>query len=795
MTVSTAPTPLSYDGNSSTTDFPITWKYNAKSHVVATLRSSTGTETVWALTTNYTLTDPGDTGTLTAVTAPATGETLVITLEPPNTQSSDFPLGGDFPSTTVEDGLDLAAQRDAKVEALFDRALRVPKTDSITGSDLELPIDTDRASKFLAFDADGNPIAADGTSVADDALIYGQRSDTGAVEFTLHEYHENRWLNVKTDFGAVGDNSTDDSAAFQLAFTNGSDIEIPEGTYYLGNTNITVTNKAFRLKGHGAGVSVLRWNGASGGISISQSDDAYFTHLSDFSMHQSGVNVGTAIAYDGSGQKVTGTIQNRTSNRFLYENIHMRGTVGVSTDGWNKHIVANNGMNGIADGCIVEGNYLTTPDAVQSASGFHFYGDGSPVAVLTKNCYAYYVQDAVLADSLEGVFVDKCNFVAVTRGVKFTATGAEPQLLVTNNHISAFSNCITVDNVVQGQIQNNLLYARSDAVAGVTLIYFGANCDFTHITNNTFKDQSSQTVVGIDIAGTSCQYNKIQNNFFEDLDTAVNVSANASYTDISGNFYIGCTNSVVDAGTDTIWDDFQNGGSAAKPRFTWFTDPDTGFYRTGANGIGISTAGVLRQSWTSAFSTTIGAQATTDAVSLELGSGRSGNGTSFLDFVSDATYTDYALRIQRGGGGANSDSSVLHRGTGALALSASDAGSVTIATNGTTRISVSSAGAISLNGTILQVSADKGDAAATLTVGTSEQTSQWNTPITADRAVTLSTAGAVRGNKFRIVRTAAATGAFNLNVGTGPLKALGIGQWCDVEYTGAAWMLTAFGSL
>ena len=164
MTISTAPTPLSYSGNGATTSFPITYKYNAKSHIVATLRSSAGVETVWVLTTNYTLTDPGDTGTLTAVVAPATGTTLVITLEPPNTQSSDIPLGGDFPSVTVEDGLDLAAQRDAKIEALFLRALRVPKTDTQTGSLLEIPIDSLRASKFLGFDASGKPIAAAGTS-------------------------------------------------------------------------------------------------------------------------------------------------------------------------------------------------------------------------------------------------------------------------------------------------------------------------------------------------------------------------------------------------------------------------------------------------------------------------------------------------------------------------------------------------------------------------------------------------------------------------------------------------------
>lgn len=94
------------------------------------------------------------------------------------------------------------------------------------------------------------------------------------------------------------------------------------------------------------------------------------------------------------------------------------------------------------------------------------------------------------------------------------------------------------------------------------------------------------------------------------------------------------------------------------------------------------------------------------------------------------------------------------------------------------------------------VSADNGDAAASLTVAAFVSTQIWNTPITADRAVTLSTTGAKSGDRFRIVRTAAATGAFNLNVGTGPLKAMGTaGSFCDVEYNGTAWLLTAYGTL
>jgi len=95
-----------------------------------------------------------------------------------------------------------------------------------------------------------------------------------------------------------------------------------------------------------------------------------------------------------------------------------------------------------------------------------------------------------------------------------------------------------------------------------------------------------------------------------------------------------------------------------------------------------------------------------------------------------------------------------------------------------------------------QVGADVGDAAKTIQWGVDESTQRWNTAITANRAVTLSTTGATNGARFRIVREAGCTGAFNINVGTGPLKALtAAATWCDVEYDGSAWRLTAAGSL
>lgn len=86
-----------------------------------------------------------------------------------------------------------------------------------------------------------------------------------------------------------------------------------------------------------------------------------------------------------------------------------------------------------------------------------------------------------------------------------------------------------------------------------------------------------------------------------------------------------------------------------------------------------------------------------------------------------------------------------------------------------------------------------GDEAATLIPGRSPRTHLWGATLTADRAVSLDTVAAAAGDKFRIVRTA--DGGFALNVGPGPLKALNEDEWCDVEYDGENWILTAFGSL
>ena len=82
-------------------------------------------------------------------------------------------------------------------------------------------------------------------------------------------------------------------------------------------------------------------------------------------------------------------------------------------------------------------------------------------------------------------------------------------------------------------------------------------------------------------------------------------------------------------------------------------------------------------------SLTLGGSDNASEYTIELGKGRTNNGYAYIDFIGDATYTDYGLRIIRNNTGANASSEIIHRGTSNFAITTQDAASFKIQTNGT----------------------------------------------------------------------------------------------------------------
>src|SRR5210317_1678214 len=113
MTVSTTTTAVSAAGDGSTTDFTFTFEILAASDLrVIVVTDSTGAESEKTLTTDYTVAGVGQVngGTVTFVTAPASGETVHIKRgKMALTQPTNYTPNDPFPAETHENALDRMA--------------------------------------------------------------------------------------------------------------------------------------------------------------------------------------------------------------------------------------------------------------------------------------------------------------------------------------------------------------------------------------------------------------------------------------------------------------------------------------------------------------------------------------------------------------------------------------------------------------------------------------------------------------------------------------------------------------
>jgi hypothetical protein len=158
MTVSSTTVKDSYSGNDSTTEFTYTFKIFADTDLQVIIRSSTGTETVKTLTTHYTVAGAGDASggsiTFTGGNTPATGETVVIRREVPQTQAIDYIANDPFPAESHEEGLDRATMTIQQMQEELDRAIKLSRTNTMTSTEFTVGA-TARANKILAFDSAG----------------------------------------------------------------------------------------------------------------------------------------------------------------------------------------------------------------------------------------------------------------------------------------------------------------------------------------------------------------------------------------------------------------------------------------------------------------------------------------------------------------------------------------------------------------------------------------------------------------------------------------------------------------
>ena len=119
--------------------------------------------------------------------------------------------------------------------------------------------------------------------------------------------------------------------------------------------------------------------------------------------------------------------------------------------------------------------------------------------------------------------------------------------------------------------------------------------------------------------------------------------------------------------------------------------------RIATSGSGATVTGDLTTTGSAAIGEQISQDGSTGGTrNIKVGQGRTANGYSFIDLIGDATYTTYGARFIRSNTGPNAPTSIQHRGTGALQLTAFDAAPISLATSGSTRLTVESGGDVGI---------------------------------------------------------------------------------------------------
>jgi hypothetical protein len=318
--------------------------------------------------------------------------------------------------------------------------------------------------------------------------------------------------NVK-DYGAKGDNSTDDSAAIQAAVTAicgaSGVLYFPPGDYRL-KTAITFPNKSFILAGCGPTDTIIVADPTTPSIT-----------LFDFSGCNGPAKRIQNMSFNGPAPNVYGGTAIKTNgNGFLFDNVWFRG-IGCGLDANGSFI---NTDNCVAEFCFVGAKTTATLDEsmwrgwtmYKNETDFSISGDNKTFIILDVNCIA----------TVTKCFEMTCNGTLIDGvTVQDDGTGRTPDIfeifgsqnVINNVLITSFGNRgfyfvgagttkNRVSNVMIFNIANGILFSQSS---------------FNTVSNVTIRDCQG----GYGIYFDTCTDNLIENFLFQGNDHNVRISA------------------------------------------------------------------------------------------------------------------------------------------------------------------------------------------------------------------------------------------------------------------------------
>ncbi len=298
--VNSAVDQIVYNGNGTTKAFTFPFGVLSTAQVRVVCRTTaTGAEVVQVLNSDYTLADDdadgdytdGPGGTVTFITAPASGVQVWITRVPALTQTRDLDGTAYLRLATLEDALDNVAYQVQYLRRLLYRVPLIPETEAQV-RDMNAVNAVTRAGTFLKWDPNGDLSSGSTTDATLSAAWTGIVSGAptlGQIGVGKTDLHLDNVYDVR-DYGAVCDGVTDDTGVLQdlidaLEAGSGGVILIP-GPLKVTST-ITFSGSIATLPAYSSnyyGSLELRGVGANAGILAG----ATFDHVTDANVLQCG---------------------------------------------------------------------------------------------------------------------------------------------------------------------------------------------------------------------------------------------------------------------------------------------------------------------------------------------------------------------------------------------------------------------------------------------------------------------------------------------------------------------------
>lgn len=490
-------------------------------------------DTLLVKTTNYTVTINADgTGSITTTASIPGTDNITIIGARPYARLTDFSTGGDFFADSVNDELDGTLILIQQLREESSRALAMSSTGTYSGS---LVFPAPGAGEFIRWNLAGTALETIAASPDDNTFT---QSGAGAVARSWSA-KVGEIISVK-DFGAVGDGTTDDSAALSAAIAalpnGGGVIYFPQGNYLINSavlidpdtgddfiSNIHFLGSGGHHTNIATRIQLLGGDSSTAGMTLKSCVQMTFEHI-DF--------VGASSKLALVKIQAAGASPYYSSFQIAFRHCRFATTTPVRATVW-----VNNCSNVTFDNCFFQGAAIavqigsSTADAENSGT----FGGGTADQIKFHQCF---FNGDIVNYRLRGASFDACvfdlNVVAGTRGVRIYAAGDQLvrglrmencwagfgdntgtfltmgasgyAITAVGNYIATYAKGIVLDGIGVALIEGNEFALNSSgamAIQVTTATFYGDNIQNNHYVgmhSSAYRIKDSRSAPGSPVA-------------------------------------------------------------------------------------------------------------------------------------------------------------------------------------------------------------------------------------------------------------------------------------------------------